>query len=183
MRALIGIDLGGVMKQKIVAALIFAFIGVAVFFNYYVQAKNENYFFLTTIGQSDEAREVVLSTEIENDVEIYNIITALLHKYRGNIYCFDIEQVSGSNQYTKYIFAKNLQAFDQLPLREGRFFTADEMESGLFLSTKRTGSIEQIGWIDSFSKDMNFQVKTLKSYVDSHTNAFQKSFILQLLIP
>lgn len=54
------------------------------------------------------------------------------------------------------------------------------MESSYFISTTDSNNKSQIGVIDAFDKNTDFQIKTLKNYVANHKNAFQKMFILEL---
>lgn len=160
--------------------LIFIFIAGVVYLNIFLQEQSENYYKLTSVGQTENAKSVVFSTNLNSNEDIYDILAEALREYNGNLYCFDVETVDNKSVYTKYILVNNFDLFDTLLLKEGRFFSADEIESDNFISTEKTNSRNQIGVIDTFDKDTVFQLKTLKNYVAHTENAFQKMFIFEL---
>ncbi|MCM1180520.1 MAG: DUF1430 domain-containing protein [Clostridium sp.] len=167
------------MVKKFIV-FIFIFIASIVYLNVFLQEQNKNYLKLTTTGQTENAWSVVFSTDISSDDEIYDILADALRAFHGNLYCFDVETVDGKSIYTKYILVNDFALFDTLLLKEGRFFSVDETEGDYFISTDKTNSPNQIGVIDTFDKDTDFQFKTLKNYVDNTDNAFQKMFVFEL---
>lgn len=166
------------MRIKITSCIIFFLIAIMVYVNCYIQEKDAYYINLTKIGQTNNARTIVFTTEL-NDNEMYEVISEILRRYEGNLYCFNIETINEKEVYTKYVLVNNYEVFDSLKLADGRFYRDDEMQGPAFLSNINTNDINQIGCIASFG-EINFQIKTLKNYVDSYDNAFEKTFVLQV---
>ena len=63
----------------------------------------------------------------------------------------------------KYIYVNDFTYFQNKEFLNGRFFSKDEMESDLYLSTYNTNDPNQIGEIMDFSGNMNYTIKTFKS--------------------
>lgn len=168
------------MRRKSIMLLIFMFIGISIFLNCFVQEKNEYRLNLTEIGQNDNSQSIIFSTSMTTDEEIYDILSSVLKQYNANLYCFDVEIQDEKSIYTKYVLINNTKVFENLSLKSGRIFNDDETESDAFISTINTLQDNQIGIINSFDKEFEFQVKTMKTGVDSKQRLFLKAFVLQL---
>lgn len=168
------------MKKKFTITIIFIFIAVVIYLSCYYQEKNDCYLSITQSGQTENSTSVVISANQQSDDEIYDILTNTLKEFNSNLYCFGIENGKGKDIYTKYIYANNLEKFNTLSLKKGRFFDESEIESDKFISSLETNDVNQIGVMNIFEKDIDFQIKTLKTYVEKNSKAFQKTFILEL---
>ena len=80
------------MRIKITSCIIFFLIAIMVYVNCYIQEKDAYYINLTKIGQTNNARTIVFTTEL-NDNEMYEVISEILRRYEGNLYCFNIETI------------------------------------------------------------------------------------------
>ena len=90
------------MREKIWSAIIFFFIASVTFFYLLTESQNNYNQAMTTIGQNSTAREIIFSTEVENDEEIYKTLQQALIKFNGNVYCFDVDTSNNKKIYIKY---------------------------------------------------------------------------------
>ncbi|MCX7922722.1 MAG: DUF1430 domain-containing protein [Clostridia bacterium] len=164
------------MKKWIVP--LFVIISIVSFF---ILFNKENYSQLSSMRSAEQTKKsyrVLISTGDKKQEEIYRILKILLDKYQGNIYYTQITKDLGRSGYIKYIYLTDLEYYRNFKLTRGRFFTRLEFESDKFLSTRNTGESQQIGQISDFAGDDVFEIRTLKSMLNSK-KSFEGSFILQ----
>lgn len=92
---------------------------------------------------------------------MFDEIERVLLQYQADLHTMLFDKESG--MWTKLIYSTHPEAFADLPLSSGRFLTAEENRSELFLSTVETGDAAQIGRIAKFTRDLDFEVRTLYS--------------------
>lgn len=168
------------MKRKYIPIILFIFVAVILYINCYIQEKDYQYQEFITIGQTDNSMAVFFSTESEDDMNIYHAITDALDRVNGSLYCINVDNKEGKETYSKYVYVNDTGLFDKLSIQKGRFFEHDEMEGQLYLSSVYSDDVYQIGVINSFDKNMNFQIRTMYDYVMHHREAFKKTFILEI---
>ena len=93
----------------------------------------------------------------------YEAIIKCLDSYNADMYSTVIKNEKSEKEIVKYIYANNFTYFQNNKFYNGRFFTKDEMESDLYLSTNNTNDPNQIGEILDFSGNINCTIKTVKS--------------------
>ena len=76
---------------------------------------------------------------------MFDEIERVLLQYQADLHTMLFDKESGMQ--TKLIYSTHPEAFADLPLSSGRFLTAEENHSELFLSTVETGEAAQIGRI------------------------------------
>lgn len=168
------------MKRKYVTTILFIFIAIVLYINSYLQEKDCQYQELIGIGETDSSMTVFFSTQQDDDMEIYHTIVNALEQINGSLYCFTVEESEKKETYSKYVYVNNTELFENLSMRTGRFFKSEEMESDCFISSVPSEADCQIGVINVFDKNMDFQIRTLYDYAEHHNRAFQKTFTLEL---
>ena len=98
-----------------------------------------------------------------SDNEQYEEIIKCLDIYNANMYSTIIKNEKSEKKIVKYIYVNDFTCFQNKEFLNGRFFSKDEMESDLYLSTNNTNDPNQIGEIMDFSGNINYTIKTFKS--------------------
>lgn len=136
---------------------------------------------MVDIGETESAKNIIISTNGKSANDIYTILKPILDQYKANLYCHVITTKGLDTVNTKYIYINNISYFKNISLIKGRFFNKKENESNLFISTDKTASSHQIGQIADFTGSNHFEIRTLKSNLNE--NIFNRNFVLQLANP
>lgn len=163
------------MKKKLGISVIFIVIAGIIYSNCFWQMKNSYYFELLHSGETMYSKSVVFSSENSDKEEIYSLLDKELKKYNGNLYCMGIDE---DKKYTKYVLAYNAEPFNTLSLKRGHFFDKDDYTSQKYLSTNDSDDNNCIGVINVFGKDIDYNIKTLKSYFDYNTDPLNKTYTI-----
>lgn len=111
---------------------------------------------------------VPVSIDNEDREQIYETIVKILDKYEGSIYYDRVSKVEGIR--TKYIYDKSNMYISNIELMDGERLTPNIMETNKYLSTRKSTDELQIGRIATFNKNINKEIKTLKSMLDDEFN-------------
>lgn len=105
----------------------------------------------------------------KNDREkSYKSIVKTLDKFNGSIY---YDRISKDEQTRiKYIYDKNNKYISNIEIIDGKKLTSEFIESNKYLSTSASKDDLQIGRIATFNKNVNEEIKTLKSMLDDNFN-------------
>lgn len=162
--------------KKILYFVLFIIISFTIFINTYIQEKNNYTLTLTKIGENGPAvYHVFLSSDEDDKEKIYNVIDDALEKNKGNIYCNGVDM---NGIYTKYILAYNDMVFEDISIGTGHFFEREDYNSSKYLSIEKTDDPLCIGRINSFGKNISFNIKTLKDYFNNNTDPLNRSFVV-----
>lgn len=166
------------MKKNIIYSILFIFLSIFIFFiNYNIDLNSFNES-LYKIGENENAVNIIISYDKKIDVkDIYSIIKENLDLYKANLYGTRQIEKNGEFITIKYIYFNNTDLFKNINIIDGRFFDLSENESDKFISTNKTGDINQIAYIDSFNGKENFEIRTFKNNLDE--NIFNRNLILQ----
>lgn len=163
------------MKRKLGISVIFIVIAAIIYANCFWQMKNSYHFELLHSGETVYSKSVIFSSKNSDNQEIYSLLDKELKKYNGNLFCMSIDE---NNKYTKYVLAYNSEPFNTLSLQKGHFFEKDDYTSKKYLSTNNSDDKNCIGVINTFGKDINYNIKTLKSYFDYNPDPLNKTYTI-----
>lgn len=169
------------MKKKILLSFIFLFVTIFTFNALFYKEKHNNYVNMVDMGELNSSDKILISNSAKSQEEIYEILKIYLNKYNGNLYCTETSMESEKTIYKKYVYITNTDLFKDIKLNNGRFLDISENESDKFLSTKNLGDNNQIGQIEDFTGDHNFEIRTIKNNL--HPNFFNKNLTIQLKDP
>lgn len=169
------------MKKKILLGFIFLFITIFTFNSLFYAEKHNRYSEMINIGETNKSNKIVISNSGRSEEDIYKILKLYLNMYNGNLYCSETSTKPGKSIHTKYIYISNADLFKDIRLSDGRFLDVFENESDKFLSTENLGDSNQIGQIEDFVGNNNFEIRTIKNNLDD--SFFNKNLIIQLKDP
>ncbi|MBU5591638.1 DUF1430 domain-containing protein [Clostridium sp. MSJ-4] len=166
------------MKKNIFLAIIFIFITTMSFNSLFYEEKYNQYNKMINLGDRSNTTKVVISIGEKKPTEVYEILKFYLKKYNGNLYCSYVLDDGNDSKYIDYIMFANSDIFKNIKLNNGRFMNDFESESNKYLSTKKTNDENQIGQICDFTGKNYFEIRTLKSKLDS--NIFSRNFYITM---
>lgn len=114
--------------------------------------------------------EIMVPVTIDNKDkdQIYESILKILNKYDGGIYYDRIYK--DESKRIKYIYDKNNMYISNIELVDGERLTAEYMNTNKYLSTQKSENELQLGRIATFDKDLNEEIKTLKTMIEDGFN-------------
>lgn len=166
------------MKKKCIPIFLFTLIGVMIYISCFLNEKDRQYQRFMECGEGEVSLNIVFSTELDDDIAIYQSVSTALDKANGNLYCLVVDNTPRRPTYTKYIYVTDPELFDDLPISRGRFFETDEMESDFYLTNVKNSDNKCIGVIDGFDKNSIFTLRTLNYFVEGQNSVFDRSFTL-----
>lgn len=153
------------MKRTLLLCLAFACMAFAVFSTEIFEASTTWELTLHNCGEQlggdCAVHDIVFVQNGKQAQQMFDEIERVLLQYQADLHTMLFDKESG--MWTKLIYSTHPEAFADLPLSSGRFLTAEENHSELFLSTVETGEAAQIGRIAKFTRDLDFEVRTLYS--------------------
>jgi hypothetical protein len=167
------------MKKIVLVSVIFSFVAVFVFAMLFISERESYIDQMEHVGENELARCVNFASANEDSQELYEKITGVLDKYNANLYVTCEREANKKIVVTKYVYVNKYSLIDEnICLVEGRTLNKSEKESDFYLSTdSSTQDKQKIGWIDNLSSDEIFEIRTLKSGLDSLV--FSQPFVLQ----
>lgn len=114
--------------------------------------------------------QIMIPVNVDNKdrKQSYEAIVKILDKYYGSIFYDRISNDESTR--TKYIYDNSNMYISNIELLDGKQLTPDTMESNKYLSTRKSTDELQIGRIATFNKNINREIKTLKSMLDDEFN-------------
>ena len=168
------------MKRTLLLCLAFACMAFAVFSTEIFEASTTWELTLHNCGEQlggdCAVHDIVFVQNGKQAQQMFDEIERVLLQYQADLHTMLFDKESGMR--TKLIYSTHPEAFADLPLSSGRFLTAEENRSELFLSTVETGEAAQIGRIAKFTRDLDFEVRTLYSGLGA--GFFHRAFTVTL---
>lgn len=166
--------------KRVITLIVILITSLIVFFNHYINLRTENYDNLLKTGEGMYTKKVYFTVKDYDNDKMYYKLSNCLRSLDGNLFCDDYDNTGR----IKYVLATDLSLFSSLPLDDGRFFTSNELESDVYLSTtKQDNDPKCIGVISSFGKNYSFQIRTLKSFFDNNADPINKRYTIVLKDP
>lgn len=116
----------------------------------------------------DNSYNILIPSDIQKNKEeqnVYDYIIEVIKKHNANIY---YSKIGDDDKKIKFIYLSELSYFNNFEIAQGRSLNLDEMESDKFLSTEETRDKNQIGKISVFDGKQLFEIRTLKSIINSN---------------
>lgn len=166
---------------------------IASIFSFYIkydrEISNENIKMQEIESKLPYSYKIVIPTSVndKNKEETYVKIVDILNKFNASIYYDRLSE--DKNLKIKYIYDTNDKYLKQISMKSGRVLNEEDMNSNNFISTKKNSNANQIGVIATFNKNIDRDIKTLKSILNDGFNfsgscqiVFDKSTNVDLFI-
>ena len=128
----------------------------------------------------DNSYEILLPSTVNSmDKQLlYNKLTEVVDKYKGNIILIR----SFDKKIIKYVYLNEESYFNNYSINNGRQLNIDDFknEKEYFLSTANTGNNNQIGKLNEFAGDHNFEIRTLWDMCKDNTLTLSGYVTVQL---
>ncbi|MGG7178308.1 DUF1430 domain-containing protein [Clostridium paraputrificum] len=116
---------------------------------------------------SSNSYNILIPNDIQKYSEdsVYNGIIDVVKKYNGNIF---YSKIGPNNKKIKFVYLNDLSYLNNFQIVDGRTLSSDDMNLESFLSSEKTGDKNQIGRISTFDGTGLFEIRTLKSIINSN---------------
>lgn len=146
--------------KKILTAL-FLLIYAFTFFTFFNDKNATEYMnFYNIENNLHNNYEILLPASVDKDTkkDVFDKLTKVLDEYKGNV----IFKRSDDKKSIKYVYLNDFSYFNNYSLSKGRFFNKDDLnKENIFISSMDTNNSNQIGKINEFAGDDNFEIRTL----------------------
>ena len=114
--------------------------------------------------------KIMIPVNIDNKdkSKMYKSMISILDKYDGGIYYDRVSKDESTR--IKYMYDKGNMYISNIELMDGEKLTSDTMETNKYLSTRKGEDELQIGRIATFNKNVNREIKTLRSMLEDKFN-------------
>lgn len=147
---------------------------VASILSFYIMYNNENALYRENIENIENNLPnsykimIPVSVDSQEREKSYNEILKILDKYNGSIYYDRLS--SDKTIRIKYIYDKDNLYISNIKIKNGIALSSDMMKTNKFMSTRKNNNENQVGRIASFNKNIDNDIKTLKSMLDDGFN-------------